>query len=46
MEGFQKGVNWKLFGKQFSSWVATLAVVGLAVAAIFAQVCLYVVLCV
>lgn len=38
MEGFSKGVNWKMFGKQFMSWVSTLIVVGLAVAAIFAQV--------
>jgi sodium-dependent phosphate transporter len=37
MEGFSKGVNWKLFGKQFLSWVATLFVVGLGVAAVFAQ---------
>lgn len=38
MEGFKQGVNWKLFGKQFLSWVSTLFVVGLAVAAVFAQV--------
>jgi len=38
MEGFQKGVNWRMFAKQFASWVSTLFVVGLAVAAIFAQV--------
>lgn len=39
MEGFQKGVNWRMFAKQFMSWVSTLFVVGLAVGAIFAQVC-------
>lgn len=38
MEGFSKGVNWKMFGKQFMSWVSTLFVVGIVVAAIFAQV--------
>ncbi len=38
MEGFSQGVNWKMFGKQFMSWVSTLFVVGLAVAALFAQV--------
>lgn len=38
MEGIQKGVNWKMFAKQFASWVSTLFVVGLAVAAVFAQV--------
>lgn len=38
MEGFSRGVNWKLFGKQFMSWVSTLFVVGLGVAAVFAQV--------
>lgn len=38
MEGFQKGVNWRMFAKQFLSWVSTLFVVGLAVGAIFAQV--------
>jgi phosphate/sulfate permease len=38
MEGIQKGVNWKMFAKQFGSWVSTLFVVGLATAAIFAQV--------
>ena len=37
-EGFTRGVNWRLFGKQFLSWVSTLFVVGLGVAAIFAQV--------
>lgn len=36
-EGIARGVNWKHFGKQFASWVATLFVVGLGVAAIFAQ---------
>lgn len=38
MEGFQKGVNWKMFAKQFASWVSTLFVVGLGVGAVFAQV--------
>jgi hypothetical protein len=38
MEGIQKGVNWRMFAKQFLSWVSTLFVVGLATAAIFAQV--------
>ncbi|GBF87500.1 sodium phosphate symporter [Raphidocelis subcapitata] len=37
LEGAAKGVNWRQFGKQFASWVATLFVVGLGVAAIFAQ---------
>eukprot|EP00775_Hariotina_reticulata_P012767 gene12767-12895_t len=36
-EGIAKGVNWKMFGKQFASWVSTLFVVGLGVAAVFAQ---------
>lgn len=36
LEGTE-GVNWKQFGRQFLSWVATLAVVGLSVAALFAQ---------
>ncbi|KAL2632045.1 hypothetical protein R1flu_016731 [Riccia fluitans] len=36
LEG-SKGVNWTQFLKQFLSWVATLFVIGLAVAAIFAQ---------
>eukprot|EP00850_Spirogloea_muscicola_P013656 SM000094S24673 [mRNA] locus=s94:4045:7180:- [translate_table: standard] len=31
------GVNWGQFGKQFASWVATLAVVGLCTAGLFAQ---------
>lgn len=31
------GVNWKQFARQFASWVGTLAVVGLGVAALFAQ---------
>jgi sodium-dependent phosphate transporter len=31
------GVNWRQFARQFASWVATLVVVGLAVAALFAQ---------
>lgn len=38
LEGMGKGVNWKLFAKQFLSWVATLFVVGGTVAAVFAQV--------
>ena len=33
-----KGVNWRLFAMQFASWVMTLIVVGLGVAAVFAQV--------
>lgn len=33
-----RGVNWRLFAKQFASWVMTLVVVGLGVAALFAQV--------
>ncbi|KAL2632064.1 hypothetical protein R1flu_016750 [Riccia fluitans] len=36
LEG-SKGVNWTQFLKQFLSWVATLFVIGLAVAAVFAQ---------
>lgn len=32
------GVNWKFFARTFASWVSTLAVVGLATAALFAQV--------
>lgn len=31
------GVNWKQFARQFASWVCTLAVVGLGVAALFSQ---------
>ena len=38
MEGVRAGVNWMFFARIFSSWVSTLAVVGLATAAIFAQV--------
>lgn len=38
MEGATKGVNWYQFSKQFISWVSTLFVVGLGVAAVFAQV--------
>ena len=34
-----KGVNWRLFAQQFASWVMTLVVVGLGVAAVYAQVC-------
>ncbi|WIA18477.1 hypothetical protein OEZ85_009933 [Tetradesmus obliquus] len=37
MEGIRTGVNWKLFAQQFASWAATLFVVGLGVAAVFAQ---------
>lgn len=37
LEGMSKGVNWRQFGKQFGSWVATLFVVGITVAALFAQ---------
>jgi phosphate/sulfate permease len=33
-----KGVNWRIFGKQFISWVLTLVAVGGCVALIFAQV--------
>lgn len=36
LEGTE-GVNWKQFGRQFLSWVCTLGVVGLGVAALFAQ---------
>ncbi|KAG6552742.1 hypothetical protein Mapa_005690 [Marchantia paleacea] len=32
-----KGVNWAFFVKQFASWVSTLFVIGLVVAAVFAQ---------
>lgn len=32
-----KGVNWNQLLKQFASWVATLFVIGLAVAAVFSQ---------
>ncbi|KAL2629285.1 hypothetical protein R1flu_013971 [Riccia fluitans] len=32
-----KGVNWNQFLKQFASWVSTLLVIGLAVAAVFSQ---------
>ncbi|KAG6552743.1 hypothetical protein Mapa_005691 [Marchantia paleacea] len=32
-----KGVNWTFFLKQFASWVSTLFVIGLVVAAVFAQ---------
>ena len=32
------GVNWKQFGRQFSSWVATLFIVGAFTAALFSQV--------
>ncbi|KAK9823293.1 hypothetical protein WJX72_001659 [[Myrmecia] bisecta] len=36
-EGAKTGVNWRQFAKQFVSWVATLFVVGLLTAALFAQ---------
>nr|WNH14450.1 phosphate transporter B 1;2 [Pteris vittata] len=36
MEGI-KGVNWKVFGEQFASWVSTLVVIGLCTAALFSQ---------
>lgn len=36
MEGVQ-GVNWKLFGKTFISWVSTMFVMGIGVSALFAQ---------
>lgn len=36
LEGTE-GVNWKQFGKQFLSWVSTLAIVGFGTAALFAQ---------
>nr|WNH14453.1 phosphate transporter B 1;1 [Pteris cretica] len=36
MEGIG-GVNWKVFGEQFASWVSTLVVIGLCTAAIFSQ---------
>ncbi|KAG0608617.1 hypothetical protein M758_8G119600 [Ceratodon purpureus] len=36
LEGTE-GVNWRQFGRQFASWVSTLLVVGLGVAALFAQ---------
>lgn len=38
MEGVRSGVNWNMFAQQFASWVSTLFVVGLATAALFAQV--------
>ncbi|WIA16180.1 hypothetical protein OEZ85_012894 [Tetradesmus obliquus] len=36
MDGWKSGVNWKLFGKQFISWVATLFICVLGTAALFA----------
>lgn len=36
MDGWKNGVNWKLFGKQFISWVATLFICVLGTAALFA----------
>lgn len=36
-ESLKAGVNWKLFGQQFLSWIGTLLVVALSTAAIFAQ---------
>jgi len=35
-EGARKGVNWKLFGQQFASWVCTMLVCAGSVAALFA----------
>lgn len=35
-EGARKGVNWKLFGQQFASWVVTMVVCAVATAAVFA----------
>jgi hypothetical protein len=32
------GVNFKVFGRQLASWVATLFVMGIATAALFSQV--------
>jgi sodium-dependent phosphate transporter len=37
LEGARKGVNWKLFAKQFVSWVATMVVCALGTAGLFAQ---------
>jgi sodium-dependent phosphate transporter len=37
MEG-AKGVNFKVFGKQFMSWVSTLFIMGFCTAALFSQV--------
>jgi sodium-dependent phosphate transporter len=37
MEGIRAGVNWKLFGAQFASWVVTMFVCGGVTAALFAQ---------
>ena len=37
MEGIREGVNWKLFGAQFVSWVVTMFVCGGVTAALFAQ---------
>ena len=36
-ESLKGGINWKLFGQQFASWIGTLAVVALSTAAVFAQ---------
>ena len=36
-EGARKGVNWKLFGQQFASWVVTMFVCAGSVAALFAM---------
>lgn len=35
-EGARKGVNWKLFGQQFASWVVTMLICAGATAAVFA----------
>ena len=37
VEGVAKGVNWKQFGYQFASWINTIFVMALGVAAIFKQ---------
>lgn len=37
LEGVRHGVNWKLFARQFGSWVLTLVAVAAITAAIFAQ---------
>ena len=37
-QGVKEGINWRFFGIQFMSWVATLFVCGLGTAALFSQV--------
>ena len=37
VEGAKKGVNWKVFGFQFASWIVTIFVMSLGVAAFFKQ---------